>query len=116
MTWTQFMDMHSGGTTKVKDFEYIYIEASEQEARSIFTEKFSEDPDSVGCSCCGENFSVTESETLEQSTAYQRNCRYDSILKKWVEEKGDYGEYQTLEEYCKKTTVLIIPKDKTPQQ
>ena len=34
--WTRFMDMHSGGGTKEKPFEYIYIQAPEKEAKVIF--------------------------------------------------------------------------------
>lgn len=77
MTWTQFMDMHSGGGTKHK-YEYIYIEAPENEARVIFYNRFGTSPDRVSCTCCGEDYSVTESTTLEQATAYNRGCRYIS--------------------------------------
>ena len=34
--WTQFWDMHSGGTTKEPPYDKIYIEADEDEAYEMF--------------------------------------------------------------------------------
>ncbi len=73
--WTQCMDMHSGGGQK-EDFAYLYIEAPEREARAIFYNRFGHSPDRVSCTCCGEDYSLTESDSLEDATAYNRDLRY----------------------------------------
>ena len=63
MTWTQFWDMHSGGSLK-EQWQYIYIEAPEDEARVIFYNRFDHSPDRVTCTCCGEDYSVSEDADL----------------------------------------------------
>lgn len=74
MTWTQFMDMYSGGGLKEKDYNYIFIEAPEAEAKIIFYNRFGHSPDRVSCTCCGDDYSVTESPDLREATAYERGC------------------------------------------
>lgn len=71
--WTQFMDMHSGGGQKL-DWAYIYIEAPEDEAKIIFYNRFGRNPDRVTCTCCGPDYSLTESDSLQRATAFERNC------------------------------------------
>lgn len=71
--WTQFLDMHSGGGQKEK-FSHCYIEAPENEAKVIFYNRFGHSPERVSCTCCGEDYSISESETLEQASGYQRGC------------------------------------------
>jgi hypothetical protein len=95
------MDMHSGGSLKQPPFEYIYIEAEIEIAEQIFNKKFGHDPYDVSCSCCGENYSVSEYTTLEEATDYER-CR--SILIR-IEKPI------SLEDYRKLPYVLIIEKD-----
>lgn len=70
--WTLFWDMHSGGGLKVPPLHYIFIEAPETEAEHIFYRLFERDPYEVTCSCCGEDYSVSESDTLEEATEYHR--------------------------------------------
>lgn len=72
--WTKFMDMHSGGGSK-EAWEYIYIEAHEEEAKTIFYNRFGHNPENVTCVCCGDDYSITESETLEEATSYERGGR-----------------------------------------
>jgi hypothetical protein len=84
MTWTRFMDMHSGGSQK-EDFAKLYIEAPRAEALAIFYNRFGHNPERVTCTCCGDDYSISESETLEQATAYDRGCG-------WSEETGGYVE------------------------
>lgn len=74
--WTSFMDMHSGGGKKEK-WSKIYIQAPEEEARVIFYNRFGHSPDRVTCTCCGEDYSVSESksEDLYQITGYERGAR-----------------------------------------
>lgn len=91
MAWTQFMDMHSGGGTKT-DYEYIYIEANtEDEAIELFEEIFDEYPYSVACGCCGDNFSVSSYDTLEEATNYERK-----------------NGKQPLEEYLQQTSLIKV--------
>jgi len=98
--WTHFWDMHSGGSQKL-DFAHCYIEASEDEAINIFTKLFDRSPYNVTCHCCGEDYSVSESETLEAATEYQRSNQYSN---------GGYDRVATLEEYSKAEGVRIIYK------
>lgn len=95
--WTQFWDMHSGGGTKEAPYEKIYIEAPEKEAKVIFYNRFGHNPERVTCTCCGDDYSISEEETLEQLTAYHRNCDYAYFDKNgkevpkneaWVSGKG----------------------------
>lgn len=88
--WTKFMDMYSGGSLKEK-WEYIYIEAPQKEAELIFYNRFGHNPNRVSCTCCGNDYSISESESLEESTGY---------------------DHCTLDKYCKRKDVLIIPKSK----
>ncbi len=142
--WTHFHDMHSGGGAKVvlmpdgsfKDGEsrfgetgqpkgHIFIEAPEDEARVIFYNRFGHSPDRVTCTCCGEDYSVSESETLAQATGYNRRCRWDKKAGSYVEEWDDrvlkycstekdrqhYREHRglvSLEDYLRDPEVLVI--------
>lgn len=110
--WTRFMDMHSGGGTKEDPYQYIYIEAPESEAVSVFYNRFSHNPHRVTCTCCGEDYSVSENESLEQLTAFGRGCAYEGNA--YVErqnEKFKWSTYCTLDEYKKKADVLFICAD-----
>ena len=131
--WTEFMDMHSGGDTKIEPYEYIFIEAPEDEAKVIFYNRFHRNPERVTCTCCGGDYSIHTYPNLAQATAYERGCAYGYInangieitpddwyalpLKQQHEWKGQYlerGEYAdreviTLEDYMKRDNVLFIP-------
>lgn len=109
--WTRFMDMHSGGGTKVKDYEYIYIQAALDEAVSYFESSFGRDPYDVACDCCGQNYSIDQHETIEQATAYERGCLYKG--EKYVEEPSgeSWSPYMTVEEYKNKKGVLVITQE-----
>lgn len=130
--WTRFMDMHTGGYTKVKPYDKILIQAPEAEARAVFYNRFDHNPDAVACTCCGSDYSVSESESLAQATAYDRNCAYvytdpegnerdDCPANDWraakeagwsgryTEAKGSYGLAVTpLDEYLARPDVLVI--------
>jgi len=111
MKWTQFWDMHSGGGTKEEPYEKIYIEAPEAEAKVIFYNKFRHNPERVSCTCCGGDYSISQSVSLEQASAYHRNCRYDEKEKGYVEEPDNqYGEKKliTIAEYGKQKDVLVV--------
>lgn len=96
--WTQFWDMHSGGGTKESPYEKIYVEAEEDEAKVIFFNRFGHSPDRVTCTCCGEDYSVSSQETLEELTAFHRN----------KDGMGFGSKELSLEEYEAKEDVLII--------
>lgn len=102
--FTSFMDMNSGGGRK-EDFQYCYIEAPREEAELIFYNRFGHNPSRVTCTCCGEDYSVSESDSLEEATGYQRGCEYKDG--KYLEEAGR-GKYIPIEEYVKQDNLLII--------
>jgi len=80
MTWTRFMDMHSGGGRKLA-FEYVYIEAAEDEAVRIFEADLDRDPRNVTCRCCGGDYSFNEEDSLEEATQYDR---HDATIEEWL--------------------------------
>lgn len=96
------MDMHSGGSLKEPQ-QYIYIEAPEAEATSVFYSRFGHNPNRVSCTCCGEDYSITERDSLEEASAYNRGCKWD---------KGGYDitSGKPLEEYLASKDVLVIRK------
>jgi len=109
--WTQFWDMHSGGGGK-EQWTQIFIEASKDEAKVIFYNRFGHNPDRVTCTCCGSDYSITEYETLEQATAYHRGCKFSDEENKYIEEPDDSKyvthQYMTLENFLKEKYVLAI--------
>lgn len=64
---TVFMDMHSGGHSKL-ECEYIVITAPEEKATEVFEEVFKRDPKMITCDCCGHDFSVSQYENLSEFT------------------------------------------------
>ena len=105
--WTHFWDMNSGGKQKEK-FEHLYIEAPRNIAEIVFYNRFGHAPDRVTCTCCGEDYSVTEGDSLEQLTGYQRGCLYKN--KKYFEtpDSESYVRYVPLEKYLKKPDVAVV--------
>ena len=102
MKWTHFHDMRSGGGLKEK-WGHIYIEAPEKEAKIIFFNRFGHNPERVTCPCCGEDYSSSEYDTLEDATGYERMVRVDKHL--------------TVKEFEQKPGVLIIrAKSIKPQE
>ena len=68
--WYHFMDMHSGGYAKTQ-YEHIFIKADyEEDAVEIFENRFNQSPYTIACSCCGENFSISEDSELKNLTSY----------------------------------------------
>ena len=136
--WTQFWDMHSGGGLKLK-WQFIYIEAPIEEAKVIFYNRFKRNPERVSCTCCGDDYSISENAYLAQLTGFHRNCRSletprDKKTRLYKHPKSPYfkehyyledgeepkrpykvsdrtpfGAYQTTAEYSKNKDVLIIP-------
>ena len=126
MPWTKFWDMHSGGSLKEDPHQYIYIEASEEEAKLIFYNKFGHNPERVTCTCCGDDYTIEECKDLFQATGFHRNAGYASkkgckskyvspctaLEDGWKVDKGIRGlskqEYQTMEQFEARDDVLII--------
>jgi len=122
--WTRFMDMHSGGGTKEEPYQYIYIQALMEEAKVIFYNRFGHNPERVTCTCCGDDYSISESKTFAEATAYERNCEWDGEAKAYIEEQekskmnirascntsldDGWGLYQTVEDYLKRKDILVI--------
>lgn len=128
------MDIHSGGGQKL-DWAYIFIEAPEREAAIIFQNRFGRNPHRVTCTCCGKDYSLTESSDLAQATAFERGCDSEytdeqgnvysdddwyklpiekrrTLKFRYVERaatKYHWRSYKTLDEYLKSTEVLVIP-------
>lgn len=74
--WTQFWDMHSGGSTKEPPYDKIYVELPKEQAIVWFYNRFGHSPYRVTCTCCGEDYSLYEDPSLAQITGYHRNLRY----------------------------------------
>ncbi len=112
MAWTQFHDMHSGGGNKTA-WSHVFVEAAEDEARRIFEERTGRDPDNVTCDCCGADYSVTEAPTLEQATAYERNCLFVPEVNGWAEEPDPRWsrKYIPLADFIARPDILIIRTD-----
>lgn len=110
--WTQFWDMHSGGSLKEK-WAKIYIEAPEKEAMIIFYNRFGHNPYRISCTCCGEDYSISEEEDLAQITGYHRGCAYEnkSGYLERASQKRSWASYITLEDYIKSDDVLVIFKE-----
>jgi len=131
--WTRFMDMHSGGGTKEQGYEYIYIEAPQEEAEVVFYNRFGHSPSRVSCTCCGDDYSVTErAGELSEVTAFERNCDYAyfdtkgrevPLEKAWVRGRGmkkgyacgyversryDFLDVIPLDEWLNRGDVLVI--------
>ena len=97
MTWTHFWDMSSGGGRKLAH-NHIYIEAAEEAAIRVFYTRFNRNPNRVTCTCCGEDYSISNNVSLLDLTEYHRD-------------KSRYNEPQDLmsmEEYEESSDVLII--------
>jgi len=103
--------MNSGGGHKEK-WGNIFIEAPQTEAISIFFAKFGHNPTRVSCTCCGQDYSISEDKSLAQLTGFHRGCKDTSDG--YIEEQATdfcHTKYQPLEEYCKNKCVLIISLD-----
>lgn len=98
MVWCHFMDMHSGGRLKQKPYQHIFIELPERDATAVFYHRFGHNPNDVACSCCGENYSITEYESLAEATDYERRATLNGPL------------VLTVNEYGQREDVLYIPR------
>ena len=101
--------MHSGGGQKL-DAELIIIEAPEEEAIRISQERFNRHPSHVTCTCCGDDFSISEWATLEEATAYERGCAWSNEAEGYVEEWNgqSYSPFIPLADFLASDSVMLI--------
>lgn len=103
------MDMHSGGGTKESPYEYIYIEAPENEAKVIFYNKFGHNPERVTCTCCGEDYSIRDSATLAEASCWDRGAEVaEDGTDRPDRSRWAIGEYVPLDVYLARPDVLAI--------
>lgn len=69
---TRFFDMSGGGTEK-EDWAIITVNLPEEEAIKWFEDKFDHHPYEVTCDCCGQDYWISEYETLEEAIKNNRN-------------------------------------------
>jgi hypothetical protein len=72
LPWTKFWDMYSGGSQK-EDWAICFIEAPIEEACVVFYNRFGHSPHRVSCTCCGDDYAVTQYETLEEAQESHKN-------------------------------------------
>ena len=101
MSWTRFMDMHSGGGCKQESYNYIYIELPYGEAIEFFRTRFGHHPEETECECCGQNYVIDERETLDHASAHERGCEWDG--KAYVFRTGE-----PLAEHGQREDVLVL--------
>ena len=69
--WTTFEDQHSGGSNlKMEPYEYIFIQAPKNIAMVYFQNRFGIDPENITCTCCDDDYDITEYPTLEEATKF----------------------------------------------
>ena len=97
--WTVFTDSHSGGRSKLDNYEIIYIEAPRDEAEIIFYNKFNNNPLNITCDCCGKDFGIDEYNTLLEATkgyfVKTRNVPVEELLEKYLKSDGIFVIYAT---------------------
>jgi hypothetical protein len=109
--WFRFSDMHSGGGLKFPPYEEIYVEAEDStQALATFEKTTGENPHSVACDCCGENYSFDDDgdTTLAEASGYSRGCDNDGTRYVEAPSKRLWPRYQTLEAYLARPDVLVI--------
>lgn len=110
--WTEFWDMHSGGGLKEKPYDYIYIEAPIAEAKVIFYNRFGHSADRVSCTCCGEDYSVSEYLTIEHATAHHRGCKWNSNGCVLETAKNTVAEFEAREDVLFIPANAILPRER----
>lgn len=115
--WTRFMDMRSGGRLK-EDFQYLYVELPEDQAKVFFYNRFGHNPERVTCTCCGDDYSISSDDSLEQLTGFDRGCEWNEKTKKYEEmpcEEFSWNDYVTLDDF-KKTANIIYKDEIKPEE
>ena len=100
MTWTRFMDMHSGGSLKLA-WQFVYIEADEETAVRVFERLFDRHPSETTCECCGPDYSFRggEKATLREASAYERGCVWEGGNEGCYVERGTDDRFVPIETF-----------------
>ena len=135
--WTKFWDMSSGGRTKLDQIDYVLIELPEDEAIAYFKAQFGRDPRAGTCACCGPDYEIMSFKTLQEATAFHRNCekayfrpdgtecpaeeawrgwkakqeyqwRYIERQDRALAGTGRWGEYIPLEKFIEMKNVIVL--------
>ena len=83
--FTLFYDMHSGGGLKEGTYQFIVIEAPQEEAEVIFQNRFGHNPNRVSCTCCGSDYSIDTGESLADLYHIKKSYERD-----YIDVEGDY--------------------------
>lgn len=76
--WTEFRDCCSGGCTNTIYGE-IHIQLPEEDAIKYFNWKFDVDAENdINCHCCGNNWSISEYESLLDALQYEFLIEYET--------------------------------------
>lgn len=107
MKVTRFWDSSSGGSQKTS-YRVIFIAAEFQDAIDHFIDRFGRDPRNVTCKCCGKDYDIRTFNSLQQASAYFRDCK--EVAGSYVEEPRDstYSQYQTVDEFLDEDDILFI--------
>jgi hypothetical protein len=101
MTWTVFEDMYSGGRAKL-EAEYIYVEASKEEAKKVFRSHTGLNPDNTTCECCGRDYVIYEYDSLEEASSWRR----EHI----AQERHNDSTPISMDEYLMRQDIMVIYK------
>lgn len=138
MTWTRFVDMHSGGGNKLardtqgnivadhryrpdkalQAIEHFFIETTEKEAVAYFYNKYGRNPDCVTCTCCGSDYSFAEYPTLAKASNFERGARYGTDEDLPDDSKYAYKKYTPLQQWLDNlpaTIHIVRAEDIRPQ-
>jgi hypothetical protein len=113
MMWVLFQDNYMHGV-KETEHDFILIEGTKKEAVEKFKQRFGFDPLEITCDICENHYSTEEGQSMEQTTGYIRNCKFDKNTCLYIEEprdqlyENDVFDYLTLEEFLILCDVLII--------
>lgn len=90
--WTEFTDRWSGGCAK-EPWDHILIQASPKAACAVFEYVFEHHPRDISCSCCGEDYLITQASEIDLATSLL--IKAADILPEWVKPE-DWGFYSNI--------------------
>lgn len=118
--WTKITNNYNGGSAFMP-YDYVFIEADENDACMIFATKFVVDHRNEVCDCLFDNLNVDSGPSIKSLTVYDRGCEYDKSKGEWVESQRlgaeSWNPYISVEDFLIKNRdkVLIIRKHEFPE-
>jgi hypothetical protein len=85
--WTEFTDKWAGGCAK-EPWDYILIQAPPKVACAVFEHVFEHHPRNISCSCCGEEYFVTQASDIDYAKSLF--IKAADILPEWVKPKLEW--------------------------